>query len=180
MQRRTHQPAHAYTIIEVLAVITVAGLLAGTVVPAVARITEGRALAGVYETSRMIGYARATGAASGLPAGIRFDTDTDTLTLVTYDGTGIIEADAMRSMPDPVPLAALYGTDITALRFSAAAGLSAVPDTETIWFDHRGTPHLRAAANDAWIDIAATPTVQFASGASITINNISGLIEVNP
>ncbi|CAN0319080.1 unnamed protein product, partial [Ectocarpus fasciculatus] len=71
-----------FTIIEVLAVITIASLIAVSIVPATARINDARNLAGVYECARMLEYARTTAAASGEAAGIRFDGVTDRISMV--------------------------------------------------------------------------------------------------
>ncbi|MEM9374549.1 MAG: hypothetical protein AAGA55_12980 [Planctomycetota bacterium] len=180
MERNCHYPTPGFTILEILAVITVAGLIAATVVPAVARMTEARAFAGVHEAARMLGYARALGASSGHPAGIRFNSEHSTTTLVTYNGSAITVTDSMQGMPDPITLESTYGAAITAVRLSPQDTIGVAADTTTLWFDHRGTPHLRAEIDDSRIEIGGEPTITFRSGASIIVNATSGLIEVEP
>jgi len=180
MPPRTRPSRPAFTIIEVLAVITVAGLLAASVVPAAARINDARRVTGVHETARLLAYARAHAASSGLPAGIRFDTDADTAELVRYDGASIILADPLGTVPTTVALNALYGSDLTATQFSGAPAPGTAPDTATLWFDHRGTPHLRARTTNTRIELRADAAVEFVSGHTLTISESSGLIEVTP
>ncbi|GEM_PF-3144096 len=175
-----NQSRCAFTVIEVLAVITVASLTAATVVPAVAQINRARALAGVYEAARLLELARASGVSSGHPNGVRFDARDGTATLIAYDGSTETEP-SFQSITEPtVALYAAYGTEVTDVRFSEQPGTPANPDRAALWFDHRGVPHLRSETDGSWIDLAAPPRIEFASGATITVHTISGLIEVRP
>lgn len=171
--------ARAFTLMEMAAVVVIAALIAATVIPAAGRVSEARRAAAVFEVKRLAEYARAHAAASGTPAGVRFDAPDDTVILVGWSAS-----EGVRPLPDAlgqpaslIPLHADFGADLDRVTLPVPAMGPATTDTATLWFDHRGTPHLRTTSGVFVGDLDEDATISIAEVGTVTVRARSGLVE---
>lgn len=180
MDRRGHI-ARGFTILEMIAVITIVGLVAVSVVPATARINDARKLAGVYEIARTMEYARARAAARGMPSGVRFDSELDSVQVMDIDDSGdpIKGTDGLGLDVSPIEVNEQFGTDIQ--RVTMTTGVLSVGSLggNTVWFTHASEPHMRSEAGEFSAVLSADMTVSFGVSAVITLRSPSGLVEVS-
>lgn len=174
----THSPSRAgFTIVELVAVIVIASILAASVTPAVSRLATMRESAGAWEIRRLLAFARERAVASGVPVGVRFSETDQTIELVTIStGGSVVALTDVLGRPEPLlPFEARFSSVFTA--DSVIAPTPADEDQATLWFDHTGTPHARTGqgVHAGSLD----QDVQFTVGDAgpITAVGISGLVE---
>lgn len=169
-------PLHAFTLIEVVIVITVVGLLAVTAIPAMDSLTQTRRQGAVREVERRLTIARDLATTTGQPAGVAINNTSDTLQLVCIAQAGAAPTPVTTSSGEPaqpfsIP-AEFAGVTITALN----AGDGSTGDT-TIWFSFEGVPQIRTSTGtlvsgftqDAWVEVTGPIRVY--------IRKESGLVE---
>lgn len=177
---RTVPSRRGFSVVEITAVILIAGLLALAVIPAMNRFDDASRGAGVAEAVRLLTFARERAIASGNPVGVRFDAARHTAQLLTIGDDGRPEplADALGSPSSALSFRALYRNEVTRVTVPTELVHGAVTlDTETIWFDHRGTPHARSSSGSHAGGLASSASVRFLSDAQITVHARSGLVE---
>ncbi|RMH28535.1 MAG: hypothetical protein D6692_05085 [Planctomycetota bacterium] len=180
MLRSATPSCRAFTLLELGLVVLVAGILAATVVPSVARVREARAAAGAYEIARALEFARASAAASGLPCGARFDLDVDRLEFVMVSSNGLEGLPGALGEPEPgIDLRAGFGVDLVRMNFTVGPLMSS-SDLSTIWFDHTGKPHLRTQSGELVGLLTSDGEIELAAGQTIQVRAFSGLVEVEP
>lgn len=171
----------AFTLLELGVVVLVAGILAASVIPSVARVREARVAAAAYEIGRSMEYARASAAASGLPCGIRFDLDGDELDFVMMSPAGMESMPGALGEAEPsLDLRSDFGADLTRISLTAGSLMTGSADTSTLWFDHVGTPHLRTVAGDLVGGLSSDGSIELGSGQVVRVWAYSGLVEVQP
>lgn len=171
-----------FTILEMIAVIVITGLVAVSVVPAVARIDDAKKAAGAFDVARTIEFARARAAASGLPTGVRFDTALDTMLVVESESGGVAQAivDALGEAAEPTDLGEQFGADVQRISLSTGAVSAGTIDRSTVWFTFALVPHLRNESGAYAGALDSDGLISFGSGAVVTVRAGSGLVEVTP
>lgn len=169
--------AHAFTIIELVAVIVVASVLAAGVMPAVSRLGVMRESAGAWEIRRQLAYARERAIASGMPVGVRFSEADQTIALQSVSPAGGVTAlvDALGRPETPFAFATRFST-----RFKADPIILTIPaneDRRTMWFGHTGTPHARTPAGVHAGEISTDLRVTVGESSIISVAAVSGLVE---
>lgn len=181
MHRTSASSRTGFTLLELGAAVLIAGLLAISIVPSLSTMRDARAGAAASEITRALGYARGCALATGLPCGVRFDTETDHLHFltVTPDGAGAMPG----SLGEPEPSIDLridFGADLERVGVPAGSVSVSATDLATIWFDHSGVPHIRTDAGTFVADLSRVVTVRLGSGHSVLIHPHSGMVEAAP
>jgi type II secretory pathway pseudopilin PulG len=166
----------AYTLVELLGVLSIAGVVALTAAPAVDRLARARHGALETETRRMLLLARAHAMATGQPTGLTIDPVADKLAIVRIDAPG----GAPSALPGPTGAAAdefdinarLSGADIIAV-----TGGDGAAGAQTLWFGYAGAPERRSPAGARLGDWSQDATIALSGGHTITIRRTTGAIE---
>lgn len=167
--------------IELVATITVASIIAVTVIPATARIARARQDAAPAELARLLEHARALALATGTPHGVTLDSAADTAAIVLSTGSTVEPANDALGQPEaPTSLSIEFGADLTKITISPPPLAPSGLDTATQWFAHNATPQIRGADGSFGANLTSDSTFQFATGSTVTVRAISGLVEVSP
>lgn len=174
-------PSHrGFTVVEITAVILIAGLLALAVIPAMDRFDDASRGAGIAEAARLLTFARERAIASGIPVGVRFDAAAHTAQLLTIGDDGRPEplTDALGSPSTVLSFRDTYRNEVTRITVPTELVHGAVAiDTVTIWFDHRGTPHARSTSGSHAGGLTSSASIRFLGDAQVTVHARSGLVE---
>ncbi|MFG0274035.1 MAG: Tfp pilus assembly protein FimT/FimU [Phycisphaerales bacterium] len=166
----------AYTLVELLGVLSIAGVVALTAAPAVDRLARARHGALETETRRMLSLARAHAIATGQPTGLTVDPVAETLTLVRISAPG----GAPEAFPGPTG-ADLPAFDVEArlpgAEVVAVAGGDGASGAQTLWFGYAGAPERRNPAGVRLGDWSQDATVTLSGGRTITIRRTTGAME---
>lgn len=167
----------AFTLVEMVAVVVIASILAAAVIPSVTRLGVMRESAGAWEVRRQLTYARERAIASGTPAGVRFVQADQTIELRSLSPAGGVTTlnDAL-GRPEPMlPFAERFSADFRADAVSPVA--PAGEDRSTLWFGHNGTPHARTNLGEHAGDLGDDFRVMVGGDAVVIVRAISGLVE---
>lgn len=165
-----------FTLIELIAVIGVLGVVAIASIPALGTVGDTRRRALAAEIERQLLLARAHAAASGRPAGVRFDAASQTLTLVRILAPGAAPAEipGVTGASDSgavTPVASLF-------QGVAFGSLSTMPGGDSaVWFAPTGEPQVRTSAGALVGVFTAAATVTVTGGPTITVHPLTGMIE---
>lgn len=168
MRTRTR---HAFTLVELVIVVTVTGILAATAIPALSSWSASSVHAARRELSRVLSFARSNAIATSRPTGVGFSADGRTLSLVWTASPGATP----ESLPDlfGMPTAPLtLGAGLGVPEMNAVLGDGASGEC-TLWFGHDGTPrssHLSSATiwtSDARITLGAESTITVRRGTGV-------------
>lgn len=153
-----------FSLIELIAVIAVASVLAATAAPVLTRVDASRQHAVVTSVQETLAHARALALSTGFDSGVRFDTDNDVMVVVRLDPDGnLIELGGPRTH-----------------RFNAdAAGIVSMDNgrgSDTLWFAPDGTPHARQADGTFEADFDSDCTITLHGGWTVVVEANSGRI----
>lgn len=169
--------AHAFTIIELVAVVVIASILAAAVVPAVARLGSMREAAGAWEIRRQLTYARERAIASGTPVGVRFSLADQTIELRSLSPAGGVVTlnDALGRPEQTLAFAERFSStfDAEPVTLQSPAG----QDRATLWFGHNGQPHGRTVPGAQAGAISDDLRITVGRDRVVTVRAISGLVE---
>lgn len=179
MPRTPVASRRGFTLPELVAAVLIAGVLAAGVLPTMARLDDARQSAATHEVRRLIVHARERAIATGRPVGADFDAAAESVRLLTLDEHG-----------QPTPLTTPLGAESAPLlltpRFGAALDRVLIPRPglappgpaiTTLWFDHRGVPHLRDPAGAHRGALDAPARIVLDHGDQLGVAAISGLVE---
>lgn len=166
----------AYTLVELLGVLSIAGVVALTAAPAVDRLARARHGALKTEVTRMLALARAHAIATGQPTGLSIDPAADTLALVRIDAPGA----APSALPgatgaDGVVFdinARLPGADLITV-----TGGDGATGAQTLWFGYAGAPERRSPAGARLSGWSQDAAITLSGGHTITIRRTTGAME---
>ncbi len=174
MGERSHSSCAAFSLVEAMVVVIIAGILAGAAAPLIGSQGALRERAGAAEVSAYLQTARAFAMATGEAHGVRIGRLEGEVAIVR------ISEGAVVAMSD------LFGEEHAAMRFDSvlpgveivrATDGAGVADPVTIWFGHDGGPQVRTNAGV----LVESPTrdceVEFASGLIVRVRAVSGAIE---
>ncbi len=155
--------------------VLIMGVIAVSVIPAMDNVRAMRRGAARDDVARMLGIARARASASGRPHGLAVSLSDSTVTIVRITAPGVVEDD-----PDPLTGAArMIDLDATypGVEISGMTNGDGSTGEGTLWFNHDGEPHTRAA--DGSFDAFNTQEalVALSSGGSVAVYPYSGMVE---
>ena len=168
------------TLIEILVVITIVGILSITVLPSFGRTDQARRAAGVAEVQRLFAYARDRAIASGQPVGVRLRLDDQQVELVTVDAAGVVSSlfTPLGQATEPVRVRDRFGLSVQDVEVPVASGAGADPDSPTIWFDHRGRPHVRGPSGGDVVDVSDEARVGFTDQSRVIVTPRTGMVRI--
>ena len=176
MRRRPRPSRPAFTLIETMVVVVILGILAVSVVPAIAGVSDSRQAAAWREVERRFVVARTMAMATGRSFGVRVDPSPGTFALLEMPASGGAPTAAHDALGQTVAvwsLATAYpGTAVTS--FVGGDGSSA---TGTVWFGYDGAPQRRTSAGALLGGFTQDASVTLTGGRTVTIRRTSGLIE---
>ena len=165
----------AFSLFELVGVLVILGVLAGTAIPVVSSITGLKVEAVRAEVSASLVFARETAAATGLPTGVRMDISTQEM--------GYVQISALGAAPAPMlDVAGIPRQSVRVDRnggagFEGVTGASGVGADRIVWFGLAGVPQLRAADGSFSQEAPSDAVIAFTSGENLTVRAHTGLIE---
>ncbi len=162
--------------IELMVIVVIMAILAGTVIPVLDQSTQARQGASRDEVVRSFEFARAFAIAGGIPTGVAIDTSDSTLQIVTLNDLGAIipVVDSIDGQIKEVDLSQQYaGVSISS--FDNGNGTTG---DGTVWFDFQAETHTRLQGSGAFDEVFNQNAVlTMSTGISITVHAGSGLVE---
>ncbi|MEM1424681.1 MAG: prepilin-type N-terminal cleavage/methylation domain-containing protein [Planctomycetota bacterium] len=156
--------SRGFTLIELASVMVVVSIMAIAAAPVLSRVSETRRDALAGEVERMLSLARSRALASGVPAGVRFDTDAQTLEMLERRGD-----DAPRAFMEAYRVAErLSGVRLV--------GFENEERTDSVWFMPDATPHARTDAGAWLVAITEPAVVTLERGVTVRVEPNSGRI----
>lgn len=160
----------AFSLLELVAVMVIAGILAVSAVPAMSSLADARADAAARELHRDLSFARQRAVATGTRAWVVFDAAAGSWTVLAEDPSSPGRSGAT-AVTDPATGAALVRR-LGASSFGGVSMLSAAFDgAPEVGFDWLGRP-----LNSGEADLAALGTVQLTGGRSVSVVPGTGLV----
>jgi hypothetical protein len=153
--------------------MAIVGTLAISAAPALSRMQSARHAALAGEIERRIAFVQAEAVASGGPAGIRFDLDTQRTDKRILDNSGAA------TNAEPVLGAERWAMPVSASLPGTALVEINIPggDGETLWFDYLGRPELRNADGSSPTPLDSNARVGLSGGHAVTIRPVTGFVE---
>ncbi|MBL8760319.1 MAG: type II secretion system protein [Phycisphaerae bacterium] len=170
-------PRPAFTFLELVVVIAIMAILAGSVIPAISGMDDARGAAAAQEVQRRLQHARQHALAIGEATGLRLTIETGAFELITKRPGGLPQTarDAL-GMPAatwhlPVAFPGVSLAGVTHTNGNSGNG--------TIWFSFEGEPQTRDA--DGGTPVAATndAVITLSNARAITVRRLSGLVELD-
>lgn len=176
-QIRKRMSRSGFTLIEMIAVLVLVSILSVTAIPSLARLDSARDSAMMAECERLIRLTQASAVSSGLPTGVRFDLDEQSVELISLDADGEID------------VLVREGTGVaTVVRLQDAFGISTIVEagisgsttdrgTAVLWFDYDGTPHTRNDEGANPVLLEDPFIIRSSSDRTVTVLSITGKVE---
>lgn len=165
----------AFSLIELVAVMSILGVLSLAAIPALGTLDTSRRRAAANEIERRLMLARAWATSTGQPAGLRVNTSTATLELLRIASTGA----APSALPGPNGEADA-GSTLLLTQLVPGVSISSIsvsPSGDSaVWFDYDGEPQSRTSAGELVGDLDADAAIVVASGPTVTVKRLTGLI----
>lgn len=162
--------------LEMAVVISVAGILAATVVPALNSLEGVREASAAEEVERRVVLARGHALSRGRPTGIQIDPAARTIRMWEIVSVGAAPTPARTPLNEVEP--ALRLDDVyPGVTIASVVGGTGATGAQTFWFGIDGTPQTRNAAGAlgaAWTRDAA---ITMSGGQLVYIRRGSGAVE---
>ncbi|MFO0857657.1 MAG: prepilin-type N-terminal cleavage/methylation domain-containing protein [Phycisphaerales bacterium] len=172
---------HAFTILELLAAITILSIIAVTAIPAWSHASEAR-IASVADRVEMAALqARSCAINTGIPHGLQVTTTSIQPLYIPNGAAPIATRDGMNQATPSIT----FTEETPGVIKSCVSGDGTTTFPFTIWFSHDGVPQLRNSSGtlignatyDVIINVGSSSDSDVRS--SIRIRKISGEIELN-
>ena len=177
MTRRHGQhagPHQGFTLIELIAVLSLGAVLSLTALPAMHTVSNARHAGLARDVEHHLAWARDYAVNSGRAAGLDFDLDAQTLRLIEVHTEGQPPTDIPRPGHAPGAVTRISehfpGAAVTHLELHA-------PNATTLWFDPQGVPHLRTPAGAHIDDLAQDAVISISGGHAVVVHSSTGLVE---
>lgn len=169
-----------FSLIELIVVIVIMSVLAVAAVPAIGIARESAQLAARDEVTRQLGLARATAIQTGSAVGVRFDLDTQVLSLLTVASAGepaVSLAGPLGVVYEPTNLTTTFrGVTITSIA-DGEGTVHVAGEDAMLWFGFDGVPE-RRDAEGALLGVAEqSARIESSAGWAIVVHAASGMIE---
>ena len=167
-------PTHAFTLVELIAVIIITAILAGVALPAVRNIGDSRDAAAGRVIGQHLSFAREQALNSGDRVWVVFEVDSESYQVLAEPDAGTGFADA-EPLPDPTTGRTL-GLTLGQGEFPGVGIASASFDGgPVVGCDWLGSPLAGAGAG-----LAADGQVTLDSGLSIRVRTLTGDVRITP
>jgi len=166
----------AFSLVELIAVMTVIGVLSLAAIPAVGAMADSRRRGAAAEIERRLMLARAWAAGTGQPAGLRVTPSTGRFELLRIATPGA----APTALPGAAGEADAGSSVLISQLFTGVSvgSVSISPSGDSaVWFAHDGTPQVRTSAGVLVGDLSADATIAVQSGPTVTVRVLTGLVE---
>lgn len=164
-----------FTILELVVVIVVMAILAGSVIPAISSMDEARGAAAAQEVQRRLQFCRQSALAVGEATGLRISVSTGRFEMLSKRPGGIAQAarDPLGQLAAPWFLPRAFpGVSIWSITHSDGS-----TGDGTIWFSFEGEPQTRDADGASPASAAQDAAITLNNGLTITVRRLSGLVE---
>lgn len=171
-----HTRRRAFSLVELVAVMSILGVLSLAAIPAMGTLETTRRRAAGTEIERRLLLARAWATSTGQPAGLRVNTAAGTLELLRIATSGA----APTAIPGPTGQPDANATLLLSQVFPGVAisSISVTPSGDSaVWFDYDGEPQSRTPAGTLVGDLTADATIAITSGPTVTIKRLTGLVQ---
>lgn len=167
-------PRHAFTLVELIAVIIITAILAGVALPAVRGIGESRNAAAGCVIGQHLAFARERALNSGNRVWVAFEVSAESYQVLAEPDAGTGFADAA-PLPDPTTGRTL-GLTLGQGEFPGVGIASASFDAgPVVGFDWLGSPLVASGAA-----LASDGEVTLDSGLSIQVRTLTGDVRITP
>lgn len=165
------RPSCGFTLIELVAVVAVAGVLAVVAAPSLANLGAAREDLAASRVRALLAFAQETAMASNTDTWVAFDTSAETATAWVEDAANPGKANRV-ALLDPLTRAQLVVT----LGQAGHPGLSSADfgSTTEVQFDQDGVPY-----GAAGVALTADGTAQLDGGTTIRVRKTTGLVTVD-
>jgi len=165
-------PHRGFSLVELVGVLSVLAIMGVTAIPAVRALGDTRSARVVAEVRDALRRARSAATGLGTPCGVRISLGTQTIELLTLDGTTVEAMHDPSGLPVPATAIDPAGTVLVVV----VTGATMNGASREIWFDRAGGRAILQASG------AVDPTddeaeIRFSTGQSIVVRGISGLVE---
>lgn len=164
-----------FTLLEMMLVVVIMGVMAGIVVGGLGGINGQLADTGTEEIRRLLRRARATAMATGEPAAVLIDPETNTIELLRLDAQTNSIVPAFDALGNNEP-SFVVSDRWAKLTISAATGGDGMTGPTAIWFAFNGNPHLRDDSGAYLAAFTEDATIEVA-GSTIVVRAHTGLVE---
>ena len=163
-----------FTLIELIAVLSLIAVMSLAATPALRTIGTARQNALARDVERRMQHIRSYAIAAARPAGLAFDTDAQTVTMVEIIDDGLAPTTAnpfVTDQPQLVINSTFAGSSI------ATVDIHPGRPYDTVWFDPNGIPHVRDDAGDFVTTLLQDAVITFDGGRTVTVRRSTGLVE---
>ena len=162
----------AFTLAELVGVLTVLAVLAATAIPAVRMLGDTRSAEVRVRLEDALRQARAAAVGRGIPCGVRIDRKAQTVSLLALEAA------------KAAPMSDAFGQPLPALPIDAGrsvgvkrvTGGSKAGNTPEIWFDRSGS-HARISKAGVVTVLRGDATILLTTGETIVVTGNTGMIE---
>jgi len=173
--RSTASTRRGFTLLELLIVAVIMGILAASVLPALAQNRTALEGAARDEVARRFVYARARALAAGAPIGVMTDTPGSSLTIRTLDDAG--NPDTLADPIDDAPMSIVLPDQFRGVTLDAFVNGDGTTANGTVWFDYQGEPHTRTSGGDYDGPFSQNALITLTGGGVVEVHAYSGAVE---
>ncbi|MCC6230097.1 MAG: type II secretion system protein [Phycisphaerales bacterium] len=165
----------AFTILELVVVIVIMAILAGSVIPALTGMDDARGAAAAQEIQRRLQFCRQNALAVGEATGLRITIKTGEIEMLSKRPGGIAQAarDPLGQLSAPWYLPRAY----RGLAISSFVHTDGSKGDGTIWFSFEGEPQTRDGDGESPASAVQDAVITLNNGRTITVRRLSGLVE---
>lgn len=168
-------PRSAFTILELVVVMVIMAIMAGSVIPALSSMDDARGAAAAQEVQRRLQFCRQSALAVGEATGLRITLSTGEFEMLSKRPGGV--AQAARDPLGQLAAAWYLPRAFRGVSISSFTHTDGSTGDGTIWFSFEGEPQTRDANGDSPVAASQDAVITLSNGRTITVRRLSGLVE---